>query len=71
MKRVVTLQVEGMHCAHCIHAVKEALAAVPGVHVEDVQLGKATVLVDDEVIDTGALIDAVDDAGYAAVEATR
>jgi copper chaperone len=71
MKRVVTLDVRGMHCGHCQHAVREALAGVPGTHVETVEIGRATVLVDNEVTDIGALIDAVDDAGYEAVEATR
>ena len=71
MKRVVTLEVRGMHCANCQQAVREALAAVPGAHVEAVDIGRATVLVDDEVAAVGALIDAVDDAGYEAVESHR
>ena len=70
MKQVVTLQVSGMHCDGCVNAVRSALAGVPGAQVEDVRVGKATVLVDSEIADVSALIDAVDDAGYEATEAT-
>ena len=39
----VTLQIEDMSCGHCVHAVSTALEAHPGVKVEDVKLGEATV----------------------------
>jgi copper chaperone len=68
MKRV-TLQVQGMSCGHCVHAVTEALAGVPGVRVEAVQVGSATVELDENLSGVGALIDAIDDVGYSAAEA--
>jgi copper chaperone len=64
----VRLEVSGMSCGHCIHAVKEALAGVEGVKVENVSIGRATVSVEERV-PVGALIDAVADAGYEANEA--
>jgi copper chaperone len=67
MKRV-QLDVAGMSCGHCVHAVTEALAGVDGVTVDQVSIGKATVSIEDEV-PVGALIDAVADAGYEANEA--
>jgi copper chaperone len=68
MKRI-TLQIEGMSCGHCVHAVTEALSTVPGVRVDKVDLGRATVDVDDPAMVVSKLIDAIDDAGYAATEA--
>jgi copper chaperone CopZ len=67
MKRV-QLQITGMHCGHCLQSVREALAAVPGVTIERVEIGSATIAVDDSVSGVGALVDAVYDAGYEAEE---
>lgn len=63
------LEVSGMSCGHCVSAVREALSALPGVKVEDVQIGSATVTFDDEKAKVGDLVDAVYDAGYEANEA--
>lgn len=68
MKRV-NLQIEGMSCGHCVHAVTEALSAVPGVRVDKVEIGSAAVDVDNPAAGIGTLIDAIDDAGYTATEA--
>lgn len=38
-----TLTIEGMSCEHCVRAVKGALEAVPGVAVETVEIGTATI----------------------------
>ena len=63
------LEVSGMSCGHCVHAVREALAAVPGVKVEDVNIGSATVAFDETKATVGDLVDAVSEAGYEASEA--
>ena len=63
------LEVAGMSCGHCVHAVREALAAVPGVKVENVNIGSATVAFDEGKVTVGDLVDAVSDAGYEASEA--
>jgi copper chaperone CopZ len=67
MKRV-QLQISGMHCGHCLQSVQEALATVPGVSIEKVEIGSATVAMDDSVAGVARLIDAVYDAGYEAEE---
>ena len=69
MTRQVKLEVSGMSCGHCVHAVREALGAVPGVKVEEVQIGSAAVTLDDEKATVGDLVDAVYNAGYEASEA--
>ena len=63
------LEVAGMSCGHCVNAVRQALAEVPGVKVEDVHIGSATVAFDETKATVGDLVDAVSDAGYEASEA--
>lgn len=61
-----TLDIEGMHCGHCLNAVNRALAALPGVQVESVQIGRADVWLDEAVTDRARLEAAVAAAGYRA-----
>ena len=63
----LTLAVEGMMCEGCAGAVREALAAVPGVEGIDVRLEEkqALVMVAEETADA-ALVAAVAAAGYEA-----
>jgi copper chaperone CopZ len=37
-----------MSCGHCVHAVREALGSVPGVKIEEVRIGSASVSFDEE-----------------------
>lgn len=66
----VTLRVQGMSCGHCVRAVKDALSQVEGATVEKVEIGSAVVVFDPQQTSTGALVDAVADAGYEAQEAS-
>ncbi len=63
------LEVAGMSCGHCVQAVRDALGAVPGVKVEAVQVGSASVSFDESKATVGDLVDAVYNAGYEASEA--
>jgi copper chaperone len=58
-------EVRGMTCGHCVKAVTDELAAVPGVRAVEVDLddGVASVISDDGV-DTERVRAAVDEAGY-------
>jgi copper chaperone CopZ len=60
----VTLRIDGMSCAHCVRAVRDALAELPGVQVERVDVGSATVAYDPARTPKSELLDAVRDAGY-------
>ena len=60
----VTMQIEGMSCAHCVRAVEAALRTVPGVEVEQVTIGAATVAYDPTRVPRGEIAQAVRDAGY-------
>ncbi len=66
----VTLKVDGMSCGHCVKAVQKALAGVDGAVAENVQIGQVTVAFDEGKTNLGALIDAVQDAGYDAAAMT-
>ena len=65
----ITMKIDGMSCSHCVTAVHEALAELPGVNVEQVEIGSAAVAYDPARLDRGALADAVRDAGYEPAEA--
>ncbi|AUB82445.1 CopZ family metallochaperone [Candidatus Thiodictyon syntrophicum] len=60
-----TIKVTGMTCQHCVRAVREALAAVPGVTAALVDLDGGTARVEGEAA-AADLIHAVVDAGYQA-----
>ena len=58
--------VEGMHCQHCVAAVKKALAKVPGVGYVDVDLAEKTVKVTFDPASAGEELmkKAIEGAGY-------
>jgi copper chaperone CopZ len=67
--RDLTLIIEGMSCGHCLHAVNKALAAVPGVEIGSVRIGRADVRYEESVVQPGLIVNAVDGAGYRATVA--
>ena len=60
------LNVEGMSCQHCVHAVKGAVAALTGVDKVEVSLEKkrATVDFDPGVTNLQAIKTAIEEQGY-------
>ena len=70
MEDIVTTQVlkiDGMSCAHCVKAVTLALQHVPGVGVKQVSVGHAEVVIDESVVTSTQLSEAVGEAGYTLV----
>lgn len=59
-------QVDGMGCGSCVRKVRAALASVPGVSVEKVEVGSAAVAYDPKVASPAAIAGALADAGYPA-----
>jgi copper chaperone CopZ len=53
-----------MSCGHCLSRVKQTLAGTPGVQVDDVSIGFASVSYDAAVTSASAIADAVSAAGY-------
>ena len=62
----IELEIEGMSCEHCVAAVSEALAELPGVSVEEVRVGEARVRYDPDQVSPHQIALAIEDAGYAA-----
>ena len=60
------LAIEGMTCGHCVKAVRGALEKMPGVEVEDVRMGAATLVVDPTRASPDDIVEAVADEGYTA-----
>ena len=60
-----TFTVSGMTCEHCVRAVTDEVAKLPGVSGVDIDLPTGTVAVTaDGPVDPAAFADAVDEAGY-------
>ncbi len=61
-----TLNVEGMHCEHCVHAVKSSVSALAGVSEVEVSLSENQVTVgyDPAKTDLARIKTAIEDEGY-------
>jgi copper chaperone len=62
----VNLRIDNMHCGACVRRVTQALNALAGVRVEEVQIGAARVQLADGPVTTAALVEAVSKAGFPA-----
>ncbi|MFN8653382.1 MAG: heavy-metal-associated domain-containing protein [Gemmatimonadales bacterium] len=60
----ITLAISGMSCGHCLNAVNKAVAAVPGIEIKSVQMGRVEVRVPDGSSGDQAVKAAVENAGY-------
>lgn len=61
----VAYGVLGMSCGHCSAAVTEALSGLPGVTAVEIDLaGKRALVTSDAPLETTAVRDAVENAGY-------
>ena len=66
--KTLNLIIDGMGCGGCIKNVRKALDALPGVAIENVTLGAATVRVDPSAASTASVVEALLRAGYPAKE---
>lgn len=60
----ISIPIAGMSCGGCVNNVRNALARIPGVQVEQVTVGSATVAYDPAVTSPEALGAAIVRAGY-------
>ena len=63
-----TIFVDGMHCRSCVAAVSSALRRLPSVRLEHAGLGEVTVMHDPAASPRGALVAAIERAGYRVAE---
>jgi copper chaperone CopZ len=62
----ITLHIEAMSCGHCLNAVNQAIASVPGAKPIGVRIGRADVDYDESITSPGTIADAIRAAGYPA-----
>jgi copper chaperone CopZ len=60
----VRLLINGMHCGGCVNRVSIALKSMPGVVVEQVEVGAARVAFDDAQSSTAALTEKISGLGF-------
>jgi copper chaperone len=60
------LTIEGMSCEHCVRAVKNRLTATPGVDVDQVTVGSATLRYDPSKTNVEEIEEVIADEGYTA-----
>jgi len=63
--------IEGMHCNHCVEAVKSALGKIDGVSHVEVDLKKNIAVVDVDNVKDEVLADAIDSIGFEATNITE
>ena len=59
-------QIDGMSCCGCIRKVSSALNTLAGIEVESVAVGLARVRLDPAVTPESRVVEAIQNAGYAA-----
>ena len=62
----INLIIEGMTCEHCVRAVRGRLEKTPGVKVESVTVGAASIALDPARASMDDVQDAFSDEGYTA-----
>ena len=62
----LSLTIEGMSCAHCLHAVRGRLEKTDGVRVKSVQIGSAVLEYDPAKTSVDDIEEAIADEGYTA-----
>ncbi|MBS0196158.1 MAG: heavy-metal-associated domain-containing protein [Planctomycetes bacterium] len=64
----ISLVIGGMSCEHCVGAVSRALSAIPGVRVQAVMVGSATIEAAETAREEAArlAVEAVEEAGFSA-----
>ena len=60
----LTIAISGMSCGGCVSAVRKALGAIPGLHVDAVTVGSATVSYDAARTTPAAIAKAVRATGF-------
>lgn len=63
-----TIFIEGMHCGHCVSAVKEALLALEGVTAAEVDLEGKKAVIETTVDDNSIFQEAIEDIGFDVVD---
>ena len=60
----VHLNIEGMTCEHCVHAIEGRLRKTPGVQVDKVEVGAVDLHYDRSKISLDEISELISDEGY-------
>lgn len=58
------ITITGMHCDHCVDAVRESLEGIEGLTVHEVDIGTANVSYDRAQVSDDQVAAALEEAGY-------
>ncbi len=64
-----TIDIGGMTCGHCLGQVRSALGKLPGLTIETMRVGQATVNFDESETSLEAITGAIEEAGYDVLQA--
>ena len=62
----ISIPIDGMTCGGCVRTVRDALAGLPGVQVERVEVGSAVVTLDPALTTPDKVRVAITQSGYEA-----
>ena len=59
-----SLAIKGMGSQHCVTVVKDIIAKQEGVLLEDIEIGKASIAIDETKISKREIVTAIEKMGY-------
>ncbi len=65
----LNLSIDGMHCGGCVNRVTGALKSIPGVTIENVQVGSAALTIDSAQTSPVKITETLKAIGFAAAKA--
>ncbi|MDP1677881.1 MAG: cation transporter [Bacteroidota bacterium] len=65
--KTVQLSIQGMTCGHCVMSLKKEFLKIEGLTINNIEIGKANVAVDESKVSDKKLQEAVEEAGYSVV----
>ena len=60
----ISFAIAGMSCGGCVNSVRNALARVPGVKVQEVEVGSARLMYDPDITNADSIRAAIARAGF-------
>lgn len=66
MSKTIELEVTGMTCDHCVHAITTAVKDIPGVSAAEVSLEGKSAVISGDSFDVQKILDAIEEEGYSA-----
>jgi copper chaperone len=60
----MSIKIDGMSCGGCVNSVRNARSRVPGVEVQQVEVGSATLSYDPNISNAEAIRSAIIKAGF-------